>query len=210
MLKVENVKVYNIARAIYSARNALNSWDKSDSDLENDIVGEKDLELAKKLFKAGESHRKYLRQIFVTMDITAPRYWWSEADQYKVGTVSNSCSTMHCIHKKEFALDDFSHEHLDSAGLSTLEGVISRLNVARDYFNGKYDEISDNPVDKKKYWWEMIQLLPQSFNQRRTVTLNYEVAVNIINQRTGHKLDEWTTLIEALKELPYLKEIMGE
>lgn len=209
MIKVENVKVYNIARAVYSARNALNSWDKSDSDLENDILGENDLELAKKLYKAGSSHRKFMRQIFVTMDITAPMYFWKEEDQYKVGTTTNSCSTMHSINKKEFELDDFSHEHLESAGLITLEGIISRLNVARDYFNGKYDEISDNPVDKKKYWWEMIQLLPQSYNQRRTLTMTYENVVNIIDQRKGHKLTEWNNLIEVLLELPYLKEIIA-
>ena len=209
MIKVENIKVYNIARAIYSARNAHESWDKSDSDLENDIVGENDLELAKKLYKAGSSHRKYLRQCFVTMDVTAPLYIWKEISTYKVGTVTNSCSTIHSIHKKEFTLDDFSHEHLEGAGLSTLLNVIERMNTARKYYIGKYDNVQFD-VDKQAYWWEMIQLLPSSYNQMRTLTMNYENAVNIIQQRTGHKLDEWKEFVKILSELPYLKEIMED
>lgn len=202
MLKVENVKVYNIARAIYSARNALNSWDKSDSDLENDIVGEKDLELAKKLFNAGESHRKYLRQIFVTMDITAPEYFFSQFDTYKVGTTANSTSKMHTLHKRDLTIDDFSSDKMSAEGIDQLQRYIDEVinRCRRTYVK----------TNNKTYWNDLIRLLPMSFNQRRTVTLNYEVAVNIINQRTGHKLDEWTTLIETLKELPYLKEIMGE
>ena len=164
MIKIENIKVYNIARAVYSSRNAMNSWDKSDSDLEHDILGENDLDLAKRLFKAGTEHRKYLRQIFVSMDITAPLYWWKEADTYKVGTVANSCSTMHKIHAKEFTLDDFSHENLLYEWKSHLMNTIGALNLAREFYLKTKD---------KKYWWQMIQLLPSSYNQRRTITMNY-------------------------------------
>lgn len=209
MIKVENIKVYNIARAIYSARNPMNSWSKSDSDLDNDIIGPADLDLAKRLYKAGTEHRKYLRQIFVSMDILAPLYWWKEFDTYKVGTVANSCSTMHKIHSKEFTLDDFSHEHMSPAGIGTLSSVIDRLNLARKYYNKKVDR-PELDLHWKNYWWDMVQLLPSSYNQRRTVTLNYETAVNIIHQREYHKLDEWRTYVAELKQLPYVAEIMGE
>lgn len=204
MIKIENVDVHNIARAIYSARNALNSWDKSDSDLEKDILGNADLQLAKKLVKVGTDHSKFMRMITVTMDIVAPLYWWKEFDTYKVGTVRNSCSTMHTIHQKEFTLDDFSHEHLITEETQTenervvelpytyaLESVISFLNGARE----KYLETKD-----KKYWWQMIQLLPSSYNQRSTVQLNYAVLRNIYHARKGHKLDEWKIFCKWIEE----------
>ena len=202
MIRIENVKAYNIARAIYSARNAMNSWAKSDSDLENDIVGENDFALAKRLFDAGTEHRKYLRQIFVTCDILAPLYWWKEFDTYKVGTTANSCSTMHKIHEKRFTIDDFSTDHLLGAGKSTLEDVICELN----YFRESYLE------DKNKLcWWQLIQLLPSSYNQLRTVTMNYEVLANIIRQRKNHKLDEWIVFCEImLIENPILRRLMGD
>ena len=202
MIKIENIKAYNIARAIYSARNAMNSWAMSDSDLENDIVGENDFALAKRLFDAGTEHRKYLRQIFVTCDILAPLYWWKEFDTYKVGTTANSCSTMHKIHEKRFTIDDFSTDHLLGAGKSALEDVICELN----YFRESYLE------DKNKLcWWQLIQLLPSSYNQLRTVTMNYEVLANIIRQRKNHKLDEWVVFCEImLIENPILRRLMGD
>ena len=202
MIRIENVKAYNIARAIYSARNAMNSWVKSDSDLENDIVGENDFALAKRLFDAGTEHRKYLRQIFVTCDILAPLYWWKEADTFKVGTTANSCSTMHKIHSKEFVLDDFSTEHLHRLAYSTLKNVVSDLNYYRElYLKSK----------SKDYWWDMIQLLPSSYNQLRTVTMNYEVLANIIRQRKNHKLDEWIVFCKImLEENPLLHRLMGD
>ena len=202
MIRIENVKAYNIARAIYSARNAMNSWAMSDSDLENDIVGENDFALAKRLFDAGTEHRKYLRQIFVTCDILAPLYWWKEFDTYKVGTTANSCSTMHKIHEKRFTIDDFSTDHLLGAGKSALEDVICELN----YFRESYLE------DKNKLcWWQLIQLLPSSYNQLRTVTMNYEVLANIIRQRKNHKLDEWIVFCEImLIENPILRRLMGD
>ena len=215
MIKVENIKVYNIARAIYSARNPMNSWAKSDSDLEKDIIGPNDLDLMRRLYKGGTEHRKYLRQIFVSMDIVAPLYWWKEFDTYKVGTVANSCSTMHKIHSKEFKLDDFSHEHLThcygyeielvdyeeypNSPHEVLEFVIKALNHYRNLYLDTKD---------KRHWWQMIQLLPSSYNQRRTVTMNYENAVNMIRQRENHKLDEWRDFVKELQQLPYIKQIM--
>ena len=206
MIKVENVEVYNIARAVYSVRNAMNSWDKSDSDLKHDILGSADLDLAKRLFKAGSEHRKYLRQIFVSMDITAPLYWWKEMDTYKVGTASNSCSTMHKITSKPITLSDFSTEEFDIAdeGISMNDcflNVIADCEMLRKY----YLETND-----KKYWRGLIQLLPSSYNQKRTITMNYENVFNIIHQRTGHKLDEWREFVNVLKDLPYVKEIMED
>lgn len=217
MIKVENIKVYNIARAIYSARNPMNSWAKSDSDLEKDIIGPNDLALMQKLYNGGSEHRKYLRQIFVSMDITAPLYWWKEFDTYKVGTVANSCSTMHKIHSKEFTLDDFSHEHLThcygyeielvdyeeypNSPHEVLEFVIKALNHYRNLYLDTKD---------KRHWWQMIQLLPSSYNQRRTVTMNYENAVNMIRQRENHKLDEWREFTNILRDLPYIKPIMED
>ena len=204
---IENIETWGFEHAIRGMRNPLNSWDKSDSYFgcgenkcrgctdycdwreKNYILGKNDLGLMRKLFKAGTEHRKYLRQIFVSMDILAPLYWWKEFDTYKVGTVANSCSTMHKLHAKEFTLDDFSHEKMSPAGLATIETVINRLNIARKYFIKKVDN-ADMGLNYKTYWWDMIQLLPSSYNQRRTVTMNYENAVNMIHQRGNHKLDE--------------------
>ena len=218
MIKVENVDVWGFEHAIRGMRNPLNSWDKSDSIkcyanrdcpgiCKNNkcglCIGKNDLDLMKKLFNAGTEHRKYLRQIFVSLGLVeAPLYWWKEFDTYKVGTVANSCSTMHKIADKEFTLDDFSHEHLlERQGLSFLRHLISGLNMYRE----RYLETKD-----KKYWWQMIQLLPSSYNQRRTITMNYENVVTIIKQRSGHKLDEWHIFIDELKKLPYIKEIMED
>lgn len=217
MIKIENESVSSISRAIYSARNAMNSWDKSDSDLEKDIVGSNDLALAKRLCSAGTDHRKFMRMITVYVDITAPLYLLKELDQYKVGTVSNSCSTMHKIHAKEFTLDDFSHEHLDddwndrknlvayngeyfNTPLNVMRWIIEVLNNYRDL----YLETKD-----KKYWYEMIQLLPSSYNQRRTYLLNYEVLANIYKSRKGHRLDEWKTMLDWIETLPYSDLITG-
>ena len=213
MIKLENTAVFNIARAVYSARNAMNSWDKSDSDLENDILGENDLKLAQSLAHNGSDHRKFLRQIMVSVDITAPLYWWKEFDTYKVGTVANSCSTMHTIHKRDLTLDDFSLEHTfetdngwitDENGTKHLspftffEGIVFQLNVYRK----KYLATND-----KKWWYQMIQLLPSSYNQMRTVTLNYEVLLNQYHARNAHKLDEWHIYCDWIESLPYFKEI---
>lgn len=202
MIKVENIAVFNIGRAVYSARNAMNSWSKSDSVIELDLIGEKDLELAQRLYKGGSEHRKFLRQIFVTMDITAPRYFYTEFDTYKVGTASNSCSTMHTIHKQPFTIDDFSHEHLENPYMEeVVENLINELNRFRNF----YLETQD-----KKYWYAIIQLLPQSYNQRRTVTMNYENVMNMINQRENHKLKEWRDFVKFLRGLPYVEAMRGE
>lgn len=208
MIQISNVSVQNIARAIYSARNAMNSWHKSDSDITSNVLGENDLNLAKKLCKAGTDHRKFMRMITVYVDVTAPLYWWKEFDTYKIGTVANSCSTMHKIHAKDFTMEDFSHEHLalyevdgeicrDFEG--ALECTIDDLNVARKL----YLETKD-----KKYWHTMIQLLPCSYNQKRTVMLNYEVLTNIYRSRKNHKLDEWREFCDWVKTLPYAKELI--
>ena len=212
MIKVENIKVFNIDGAIMGMRNPMNSWDKSDSRIYNNeayVIGKNDLDLMKRLYQAGTEHRKYLRQIFVCMHIMAPLYWWKEFDTYKVGVTSDSCSTMHTIHKKEFELDDFSYEHLENFnGFSETTNfyewfvdTIEKLNVARRLYISTGD---------KRYWWQLIQLLPSSYNQKRTITMNYENVVNIINQRQGHKLDEWNEFCNVLKGLPYIKEIMEE
>lgn len=202
MIKVENVKVYNIARAVYSARNAMNSWDKSDSDLEKDILGEADLAMAKRLVGAGSDERKFMRQIFVAVDITAPLYWWKEADTYKVGTVANSCSTMHKIHAKEFVIDDFSVDRVSGeAGRQLMGAIIDYLNYNRKLFN---------ETKNKDYWDNMIQILPTSYNQKRTLTLNYEVLRNMYHARKNHKLAEWRTLCEKIEGLPYSELITME
>lgn len=199
MIKVENIHVDNIVRAIYSSRNAMNSWEKSDSNLEKGVLGEKDLELARKLIKAGPDHSKFMRMINVTMDITAPMYFNKEFDTYKVGTVRNSCSTMHKIHSKEFTLDDFSNEHLDGYSLDALEDVIFRLNDNRKHFIETED---------KDYWWQMIQLLPSSYNQRFTWQANYQVLRNIYFARKNHKLDEWKEFCKIIEELPYAQDLL--
>lgn len=217
MIKVEHIEVWGWEHAIRGMRNPMNSWDKSDTvyglgeDRYTDMtIGPNDLSLMQKLFKGGTEHRKYLRQIFVSLDITAPLYWWKEFDTYKVGTVANSCSTMHKIQAKEFVMDDFSHEHLlgevnngsivEDSPLGCLRKTVAMLNNCRDRY-------LENP--NKLIWWQMIQLLPSSYNQRRTVTMSYENVFTILRQREGHKLDEWNRLWEIFKGLPYVKEIGG-
>jgi hypothetical protein len=227
MIKVEHIETWGFEHAIRGMRNPLNSWNKSDSGYCEDvqfcsncivcddntyIVGKNDLELMKKLAKAGHPHRKYLRQIFVSMDVTAPLYWWKEFDTYKVGTVANSCSTMHKIHSKEFTLDDFSHEHLHKDfGLLMLGKIIADLNRYRNIYNNGFKPVPGDGEEiepgSKVIWWQMIQLLPSSYNQKRTITFNYENALNIIQYRTNHKLDEWCVFVEVLKTLPYAKEL---
>lgn len=205
MIKVENIEVWGFKHAVRGMRNPMNSWRKSDSIFDEEYgktvteIGEADLDLMKRLFKGGTEHRKYLRQIFVSMDITAPLYWWKEFDTYKVGTVANSCSTMHKIAEKEFTKDDFSFDHLQSFyATTTAMGQITMMNRLRaEYLKTK----------SKDAWYEMIQLLPSSYNQRRTVTMNYENVFTIIHQRTGHKLSEWREFVEILKDLPYVREI---
>lgn len=223
MIKVENIDVWGFEHAIRGMRNPLNSWDKSDSfycssegcrfekcpeyinpgedcySYEDFIVGNNDLDLMRRLYKGGTEHRKYLRQIFVSMDITAPLYWWKEYDTYKIGTVANSCSTMHKIQAKEFVMDDFSYEHLEEMARLCLECTIENLN----WYRHKFLESKD-----KTYWWQMIQLLPSSYNQKRTITMNYENVVTMIKQRTGHKLDEWDQFVKVLKTLSYVQKIM--
>lgn len=198
MIRIENIDVWGWQHAIRGMRNPMNSWEKSDSgygiDGEDDdvfSVGNNDLSLMRKLFAAGTEHRKFMRQIFVSLDLTAPLYWWKEMDTYKVGTVANSCSTMHKIHAKEFVLDDFSHEHLlEDEAIEFMKYLVDGLN----FYRKKFLETKD-----KVYWWQMIQLLPSSYNQRRTLTMDYEVAATIIRQREGHKLDEWNEFVKVLK-----------
>ena len=219
MLKVENVVFPSgeqLEAVIRGMRNPMNSWNKSDSDWEvgnwcdsEFMLGDADMNLMNRLFKGGTEHRKYLRMIPVYMDITAPLYWWKEFDTYKIGTVANSCSTMHKIHEKEFTLEDFSCEHLNRIGTSTLWETIDILNTARTLYlkGGRYRGEHYDAKDKQ-VWWQMIQLLPSSYNQKRTVMMNYEVCARIIDQRSNHKLDEWHTLIDELKQLPYMNAIM--
>lgn len=220
MIIVENIDVWGFEHAVRGMRNPLQSWDKSDSRWEwvedpspinpddpgmTFMIGKNDRDLMRMLYRAGTEHRKYIRQIFVSMDITAPLYWWKEMDQYKVGTVTDSCSTMHKIAAKKFALEDFSIEHLYSDELEFFKEIVDRLNSAREMYLD-----NDIPSRKKCDWWQLIQLLPSSYNQRRTLTMNYENVVSIIRQRTGHKLDEWNAFVEVLKDLPYVKEIMED
>lgn len=210
MIKIEKVHTMNWEAAVRGMRNPMNSWDKSDSEYlrtsDQHIiysrfeVGENDLDLMQRLKKAGRSHRKYARMIMVSMDVTAPLYWWKEFDTYKVGTAANSCSTMHKIHTKEFAVDDFSCEHLDMLSNDVLtQHIIPVLNINRNLFIEKKD---------KKYWWQMIQLLPSSYNQKRTITLSYEVLNNIYGDRKNHKLDEWREFCKWIETLPYAKELI--
>ena len=203
MLKIENIDVYGFEAAIRGARNPKNSWHLMDSGYNNGEfeIGENDYKLLKNLTIAGPEHRKWNRMVTVTMDITAPLYWWKEYDTYKVGTVANSCSTMHKIQEKEFELDDFSHEHLGLYPKWLLSEVISKLNENREGFNKTKD---------KDYWWNMIQLLPTSYNQKRTVHLNYEVLGTIYHQRRHHKLDEWIEFCNTIKTLPYSEFITRE
>ena len=202
MLKVERISVCNMENAIRGARNPMNSWARMDSSYDeggNFVLGENDLSLAMRLAKAGSDHRKFLRQIFVSVDISAPLYWWKEFDTYKVGTVANSCSTMHKIQAKEFTREDFSCDKLDERALGALDALISFLEEERLAFLETKD---------KQHWHNMIQLLPSSFNQLRTVTLSYEVLINIYYARRHHKLDEWHTLCHAIEELPYARELI--
>lgn len=204
MIKLEKTQVIGWEHAIRGMRNPLNSWDKSDSyfGMGEFILGVNDLDLMKRLRKAGTDHRKFMRMLTVYIDITAPLYWWKEFDTYKVGTVANSCSTMHKIQAKEFTLDDFSHEHLERLALRNLQATITMLNDYRYGFNTSKD---------KHFWWQMIQLLPSSYNQKRTVMLNYEVLANIYKSRKKHKLDCWHEFCRWAETLPYSKElIVGE
>ena len=240
MIKIEKTKVYGWEAAVRGMRNPKNSWDKSDSrfDLMIDddkpewFVGIKDIELMRNLSKAGTDHSKYLRFITVTADITAPLYWWKEFDTYKVGTVANSCSTMHKIHEKEFTLDDFSHEHLmDFAeGYSEDDDLVVRVSVdsskkvllhtieTLNYYREMYLHTKVKPMKDeskraelmKKYWWQMIQLLPSSYNQKRTVLLNYQVLKNMYHARKSHKLDCWIDFCRWCESLPYFRDICIE
>ena len=196
MIKIENVDVYGFEATIRGARNPMNSWHLMDSCYNNGEfeIGEKDYDLLKRLTIAGPEHRKWNRMVTVTMDITAPLYWWKEYDTYKVATVANSCSTMHKIQAKEFTLDDFSHEHLEEYPKWLLLEVIKELNKNREDFNKTKD---------KDYWWQLIQLLPSSYNQKRTVHLNYETLGAMYRQRKHHKLDEWVEFCRVIEELPY-------
>ena len=204
MIKLEKTSVMNMENAIRGARNPMNSWGKSDSYYDENgdyILGENDLDLAKRLVKAGSDHRKFLRQIFVSVDITAPLYWWKEYDTYKVGTTANSCSTMHKIHAKEFVRDDFSFEKTYKDCDWLIESILNVLNTSRDKFL---------ETKEKVYWDTMIQFLPSSYNQMRTCTLTYENLVNIYYARRHHKLTEWHTLCDWIETLPYFKEIVLE
>ncbi len=204
MLKIERVSVMNFENAIRGARNPMNSWAKMDSFYDekgNFVFGENDLALAKKLAVAGTDHRKFLRMIFVSVDITAPLYWWKEFDTYKVGTVANSCSTMHKIHAKAFERDDFSHDRLDEAGLAALDALIAYLESERQKF------VADK--NDRQPWHNMIQLLPSSYQQMRTVTLNYENLINIYYARRSHKLAEWHTLCDFILSLPYAADLIA-
>ena len=230
MIKVDKLSVWGFGHAIRGMRNPMNSWKKSDSKIlscgyfENNTcedcifgpenmldscfnsgyfvrIGPNDMSLMKSLYHGGPEHRKYLRQIMVSMDILAPLYWWKEFDTYKIGTTANSCSTMHKIHDKEFAVDDFSHDHLDEFGMAMLENVINYLNESRRHY------ISSKSKDD---WWQMIQILPTSYNQLRTVTMNYENIVNIIHQRKNHKLTEWNEFVDILSGFPLIKDIVND
>lgn len=229
MIKIEETETYGWEAAIRGMRNPKNSWDKSDSLFGRNLaipytqnnpviifdkygvetyIGDNDLNLMKRLAKSGTDHRKFMRMIVVYCDITAPLYWWKEFDTYKVGTVENSCSTMHKIHTKEFTTDDFSHEHIlqeTFTGLvnptTLLNGIVAALNQNRKLYS---------QTKNKTYWWQMIQLLPSSYNQKRTVMLNYEVLTNMYNSRRNHKLDEWHDFCDWIKTLPYSELITGE
>lgn len=230
MINIENFEVIGWEHAIRGMRNPMNSWDKSDSDYSfkapngTPCIGGNDLKLMMTLRNAGTDHRKFMRMITVYIDITAPLYWWKEFDTYKVGTVANSCSTMHKIHEKEFTIDDFSCEHLIDENDSELKigDVVSRITlecvvIALNFYRNKFLEAQKKPMKDeskraevvKKYWWQMIQLLTSSYNQKRTVMLNYEVLANIYKSRRNHKLDEWREFCKWIEELPYSELITG-
>ena len=221
MLKIEHTEVVGWRAAIRGMRNPMNSWEKSDSQTctncngclpgqecerykNGTFIGTNDLDLMTRLRNAGTDHRKFMRMIIVYLDITAPLYYWKEFDTYKVGTVANSCSTMHKIADKEFTLEDFSCEHLENSWLAHLKETIRLLNDARDAYNWC------NTDAKKEWWWQMIQLLPSSYNQKRTVMLNYEVLSNMYKSRRNHKLDEWHTFCDWIEKLPYSELITGK
>ena len=207
MIKVENISVHGFDSAVRAMRHPMQSYDRSDSYWLNDVpgvkfeIGPNDLDLMRRLYKAGAEHRTYARMIYCTMEIEAPLYWWKEMDRYTIGKSQVSTSTMHKIHAKEFTLDDFSHEHMKDSTEDVLHIVIGQLNLYREGFFKTKD---------KEDWWQLIQLLPSSYNQRRTVSMSYEVVFKIIKERTGHKLDEWNVLVAALRMLPYVNEIMEE
>ena len=202
MIKIERTSVMNFENAIRGARNPMNSWGRMDSHTEPDgafVFGENDLGLAKRLCAAGSDHRKFLRQIFVSVDITAPLYWWKEYDTYKVSTVANSTSTMHKIHSKPFALEDFSTDKMNAQALEAIKAVIVSLEALRiDFIENK----------DKQIWYSLIQLLPSSYNQKRTCTMNYENLINMYYARRGHKLDEWREYCNWIAALPYAKELI--
>ena len=203
MIKIERVSVMNLENAIRGARNPMNSWARMDSEYDSEgnyVLGENDLDLAKRLAHAGSDHRKFLRQIFVSVDITAPLYWWKEFDTYKVGTVANSTSTMHKVHSKPFERDDFSFDRLDEGGLRALDAIIAYLEEERIKFNENKEE--------RQHWHNIIQILPSSYNQMRTVTMNYENLINMYYARKSHKLAEWHTYCDFIKSLPYANELI--
>ncbi|MGP1588194.1 MAG: hypothetical protein ACTTHG_07640 [Treponemataceae bacterium] len=203
MLKLEKTAVMNFENAIRGARNPMNSWDKMDSTVDingNFIFGTNDLTLARKLCKAGSDHRKFVRQIFICTDITAPIYWWKEFDTYKIGTVANSTSTMHKIHSKPFEISDFSTDHMEESSLECLKIVLKELESKRQIF------VTDK-IGNKKAWYSIIQLLPESYNQTRTITMNYENVFGMYNSRHSHKLEEWHTFCDWIMNLPYFKEM---
>ncbi len=203
MLKTERTSVMNFENAIRGARNPMNSWARMDSEYDENgtyVLGENDLDLAKRLAHAGSDHRKFLRQIFVSVDITAPLYWWKEFDTYKVGTVANSTSTMHKIHAKPFSREDFSCDRMDEGGLAALDAVIAYLESERLAF------VADK--ENRQSWHNIIQLLPTSYNQLRTVTMNYENLINIYYARRTHKLAEWHTLCDWILSLPYARDLI--
>ena len=202
MIRLERTSVLNLENAMRGARNPMNSWQRMDSEYDENgdyCLGPNDLDLAMRLRKAGSDHRKFIRQIFVSVDITAPIYWWKEYDTYKVATVANSTSTMHRIHSKPFELEDFSHDHLTTRGLAIMENIIAELEEIRQRF------VTEK---RKEDWYDLIQLLPSSYNQLRTCTLNYETLVNIYYARKEHKLEEWHTFCRWIEELPYAKELI--
>lgn len=236
MLKVDNFETYGWQSAIRGMRNPMNSWSKSDSgmqyniadDARNFVIGANDMDLAERLRNGGADDRKFMRQIFVSCDITAPLYWWKEMDQYKVATTTNSCSTMHKITEKPFVIEDFSADHLmhinechetelldlgdgdnvyDYDYLYSPDGIMKIVIDELNMFRNLYLK-TDDPDLKKKYWWQMIQLLPSSYNQKRTWTANYEVLANIYRARHAHKLDEWHVFCEAIEKLPYAKQLI--
>lgn len=223
MIKIEDTEVMGMRKAIKGMRNALNSWDKSDSNIASCLepitrcekcpyhfvvcdesefffIGDKDMDLAKRLIKAGSPDRKFMRMIHVQADVLAPLYWWKQADQYRIGVTTNSTSTMHKIHDKEFTLNDFSHEHLMEGGIECIKHLCNDLNLCRNnYLKTK----------SKDWWWQMIQLLPSSFNQMRTIDLDYETLFSIYHQRKNHKLDEWHSVCDWIETLPYMKDFLG-